>query len=182
MAELTIEEARKIYASSDDMKSLMLTKFTKEDLEEDYTSSSYDNQNHGHDSQGNDFWCDINGNVIHKKAPNGFEAWFNTDGKVIHKKHSDGFEEWVDYDSYGRTNHVNDSDGSERWYEYNANGQYHTLSFLMGRNGGAISMEIRVIPSGPTDPNRGTMPMEMTFMEKIPMDRNAGMILIAIKN
>jgi len=32
MAELTIEEARKIYASSDAMKSLMLTKFTKEDL------------------------------------------------------------------------------------------------------------------------------------------------------
>ena len=33
MPELTIEEARKIYASSDEMKSLMLTKFTKEDLE-----------------------------------------------------------------------------------------------------------------------------------------------------
>ena len=33
MAELTIEEARKIYASSDAMKSLMLTKFTKEELE-----------------------------------------------------------------------------------------------------------------------------------------------------
>ena len=33
MAELTIEEARKIYASSDEMKSLMLTKFTKESLE-----------------------------------------------------------------------------------------------------------------------------------------------------
>ena len=33
MPGLTIEEARKIYASSDEMKSLMLTKFTKEDLE-----------------------------------------------------------------------------------------------------------------------------------------------------
>ena len=33
MPDLTIEEARKIYASSDEMKSLMLTKFTKEDLE-----------------------------------------------------------------------------------------------------------------------------------------------------
>ena len=33
MAEISIEEARKIYASSDEMKSLMLTKFTKEDLE-----------------------------------------------------------------------------------------------------------------------------------------------------
>ena len=33
MAELTIEEARKIYSSSDEMKSLMLTKFTKEELE-----------------------------------------------------------------------------------------------------------------------------------------------------
>ena len=33
MAELTIEEARKIYASSDEMKSLMLTKFSKAELE-----------------------------------------------------------------------------------------------------------------------------------------------------
>ena len=33
MAELTIEEARKIYSSSDSLKSLMLTKFTKEELE-----------------------------------------------------------------------------------------------------------------------------------------------------
>ena len=33
MAELTIEEARKIYASSDEMKFLMLTKFTKDELE-----------------------------------------------------------------------------------------------------------------------------------------------------
>jgi hypothetical protein len=33
MAELTIEEARKIYASSDELKSLMLTKFTKDELE-----------------------------------------------------------------------------------------------------------------------------------------------------
>ena len=33
MPDLTIEEARKIYASSDEMKSLMLTKFTKDELE-----------------------------------------------------------------------------------------------------------------------------------------------------
>ena len=33
MAELTIEEARKIYASSDEMKSLMLTKYTKDELD-----------------------------------------------------------------------------------------------------------------------------------------------------
>ena len=33
MAELTIEEARKIYNESDEMKSLMLTKFSKEELE-----------------------------------------------------------------------------------------------------------------------------------------------------
>ena len=33
MPDLTIEEARKIYASSDEMKFLMLTKFTKDELE-----------------------------------------------------------------------------------------------------------------------------------------------------
>ena len=33
MAELTIEEARKIYNESDSLKSLMLTKFSKEELE-----------------------------------------------------------------------------------------------------------------------------------------------------
>ena len=43
MAELTIEEARKIYASSDDMKSLMLTKFTKEALEKhEVTQEEFD--------------------------------------------------------------------------------------------------------------------------------------------
>jgi len=33
MAELTIEEAREIYTQSDSLKSLMLTKFSKEELE-----------------------------------------------------------------------------------------------------------------------------------------------------
>ena len=33
MAELTVEEARKIYNESDSLKSLMLTKFSKEELE-----------------------------------------------------------------------------------------------------------------------------------------------------
>jgi hypothetical protein len=34
MAELTIEEARKIYSSSDSFKDLMLSKFSKEELEQ----------------------------------------------------------------------------------------------------------------------------------------------------
>jgi hypothetical protein len=34
MAELTIEEASKIYASADSLKDLMLTKFSKEELEQ----------------------------------------------------------------------------------------------------------------------------------------------------
>ena len=43
MVELTIEEARKIYASSDDLKSLMLTKFTKEELEKhEVTQEEFD--------------------------------------------------------------------------------------------------------------------------------------------
>ena len=43
MAELTIEEARKIYATTDDMKSLMLTKFTKEALEKhEVTQEEFD--------------------------------------------------------------------------------------------------------------------------------------------
>jgi hypothetical protein len=43
MAELTIEEARKIYSSSDSLKSLMLTKFTKEELERnEITQSEFD--------------------------------------------------------------------------------------------------------------------------------------------
>ena len=43
MAELTIEEARKIYASSDEMKSLMLTKFSKSELEEhEVTQEEFD--------------------------------------------------------------------------------------------------------------------------------------------
>ena len=43
MAELTIEEARKIYASSDDMKSLMLTKFSKSELEKhEVTQEEFD--------------------------------------------------------------------------------------------------------------------------------------------
>ena len=33
MAELTVEEARKIYKKSDSLKSLMLTKYTKDELE-----------------------------------------------------------------------------------------------------------------------------------------------------
>ena len=43
MAEISIEEARKIYASSDEMKSLMLTKFTKEELEKhEVTQEEFD--------------------------------------------------------------------------------------------------------------------------------------------
>ena len=43
MPELTIEEARKIYASSDEMKSLMLTKFSKSELEEhEVTQEEFD--------------------------------------------------------------------------------------------------------------------------------------------
>ena len=43
MAELTIEEARKIYATTDDMKSLMLTKFSKEALEKhEVTQEEFD--------------------------------------------------------------------------------------------------------------------------------------------
>ena len=43
MAELTIEEARKIYATTDDMKSLMLTKFSKSELEEhEVTQEEFD--------------------------------------------------------------------------------------------------------------------------------------------
>ena len=44
MAELTIEEARKIYTSFDEMKSLMLTKFSKSELEEhEVTQEEFDN-------------------------------------------------------------------------------------------------------------------------------------------
>ena len=43
MAELTIEEARKIYNESDEMKSLMLTKFSKSELEEhEVTQEEFD--------------------------------------------------------------------------------------------------------------------------------------------
>ena len=43
MAELTIEEARKIYATTDDMKSLMLTKFSKSELEKhEVTQEEFD--------------------------------------------------------------------------------------------------------------------------------------------
>ena len=43
MPGLTIEEARKIYASSDEMKSLMLTKFTKSELEKhEVTQEEFD--------------------------------------------------------------------------------------------------------------------------------------------
>ena len=43
MPELTIEEARKIYASSDEMKSLMLTKFSKSELEKhEVTQEEFD--------------------------------------------------------------------------------------------------------------------------------------------
>ena len=43
MAELTIEEARKIYSSSDSLKSLVLTKFSKEELERnEVTQSEFD--------------------------------------------------------------------------------------------------------------------------------------------
>ena len=44
MAEISIEEARKIYASSDEMKSLMLTKFSKSELEKhEVTQEEFDN-------------------------------------------------------------------------------------------------------------------------------------------
>jgi hypothetical protein len=44
MAELTLEEARKIYSESDSLKSLILTKFTKSELEENpvVTQSEFD--------------------------------------------------------------------------------------------------------------------------------------------
>ena len=43
MPDLTIEEARKIYASSDEMKSLMLTKFSKAELEKhEVTQEEFD--------------------------------------------------------------------------------------------------------------------------------------------
>ena len=43
MAELTIEEARKIYNESDEMKSLMLTKFSKAELEKhEVTQEEFD--------------------------------------------------------------------------------------------------------------------------------------------
>ena len=43
MAELTIEEARKIYTSFDEMKSLMLTKFSKSELEKhEVTQEEFD--------------------------------------------------------------------------------------------------------------------------------------------
>ena len=43
MAELTIEEARKIYATTDDMKSLMLTEFSKSELEKhEVTQEEFD--------------------------------------------------------------------------------------------------------------------------------------------
>ena len=40
MAELSIEEARKIYRQSDDFKALMLAKFSKEELEKHEVSQS----------------------------------------------------------------------------------------------------------------------------------------------
>ena len=40
MSELTLEEARKIYTKSDDLKALMLTKFTKEELEKSEVSQT----------------------------------------------------------------------------------------------------------------------------------------------
>ena len=43
MAELTVEEARKIYNESDSLKSLMLTKFSKEELEKhEVTQEEFD--------------------------------------------------------------------------------------------------------------------------------------------
>ena len=43
MADLTIEEAREIYHTNDKMKSLMLTKFTKEELEKhEVTQEEFD--------------------------------------------------------------------------------------------------------------------------------------------
>jgi hypothetical protein len=43
MAELTLEEAREIYKKSDELKSLMLTKFSKEELEKhEVTQEEFD--------------------------------------------------------------------------------------------------------------------------------------------
>jgi hypothetical protein len=43
MAELTLEEARKIYSESDSLKDLMLTKFTKAELEKhEVTQAEFD--------------------------------------------------------------------------------------------------------------------------------------------
>ena len=111
MPEISIKEAREIYRLNHEMKSLMLTKFPKEMLEADDSSTS-DKSSHLKDVMGNELWYDADGKLIHYKAPNGYECKYDANGKLSYKKNSHGTEWW--FDANGRLIHSKCSDGSER--------------------------------------------------------------------
>ena len=123
MAELTIEEARKIYASSDEMKSLMLTKFTKEALD-----GVNGNLTHMKFSDGSESWYTPTGRWLHCKHPDGREEWYDGKGNMIHEKAASGYEKWHDFDTNRKLIHEKDSDGYEDWYDANGGMSHKTAS------------------------------------------------------
>ena len=78
MPEISIKEAREIYSINHEMKYLMLTKFPKEMLEADDSSTS-DKSSH------------MNGMMIHSKDENGSECWqdFDNNKNLVHEKDSE---------------------------------------------------------------------------------------------
>jgi YD repeat-containing protein len=74
-------------------------------------------------NNGNEYWYDSNGKMIHFKSSNGFKYWheYDSNGKEIHYKSSNGFKCWQEYDSNGKVTHYKDSNGYEEWFDSNGN-------------------------------------------------------------
>ena len=106
MAELTVEEARKIYNESDSLKSLMLTKYTKDELEpHEVTQEEFDKtflkllekciktvyfDEHGHKSSVPTSWMEL-------MADENDRDWILDIKYTGENKHFETYEEAKDY-------------------------------------------------------------------------------------
>ena len=99
MAELTLDEAREVYKKSDSLKSLMLTKFSKEELEKsEVTQEAFDKTFQELLGQcTKTVFLDEDGYPC--RVPTNRIEWRNSDGKWLFDIQFTGKEHfWVNYD------------------------------------------------------------------------------------
>lgn len=78
---------------------------------------------HEKDTYQQEFWYDLNGNLIRYTNPNSTSYYtYDEAGNMIHSKESIVSEKWYEYDEKGRIIYLKDSKGIEEWIQYNSKG------------------------------------------------------------